>query len=194
MKPKQGTVIALKLYNMINTLIATAIALRDLNCTSFEKIDDWTLLQRKVYLSQDLGLSLGYGFSWYFHGPFSMDLMTDAIEIIRKGFGDIENNFFNDTYKQIICTVNALSDEIEKLELPVNVIQWYSLMAMMVYWDTHGLNTAIQLRLRTKHSDELIYKMSDACHSFRSKGLHWPQYNDIIKLDTQQTNQFYGGC
>lgn len=124
----------------------------------------------------------------------SPDLVEDAMWIIREGFGDIENNFFNDSYKSIVSIVNALSDEIEKRKLPFSIVQWYTLMAQMVYYDTHGLNIAIQLRSKTKYSDELIYQMSNTYHSFRSKGLHWPQYNDIIKLDTQQTNQFHGGC
>lgn len=49
--------------------------------------------------------------------------------LIQKGFGDIENNYFNDNYKSIISIINALSDEIEKRKLPVSTVQWYTLIA-----------------------------------------------------------------
>lgn len=46
---------------MNNSHIATAIAIRDLHCFTLETLNDRILLQKKVYLAQDIGLPLGYG-------------------------------------------------------------------------------------------------------------------------------------
>ena len=66
---------------MKDTLIATAIALRDLGYKS-EK--DLRLIQLKIYLAQENGLPLGYGFVWCIHGPYSEDLTRDIFEICPR--------------------------------------------------------------------------------------------------------------
>ena len=83
---------------MNNSQIATAVAIRDLNCYSLETIDDRILLQKKIYLAQDIGLPLGYGYSWYIHGPYSPDLTAAAYQIIPEEITAIENHSFREPY------------------------------------------------------------------------------------------------
>ena len=70
---------------MNNSQIATAVAIRDLNCYSLETIDDRILLQKKIYLAQDIGLPLGYGYSWYIHGSrIPLILPLPLIRLYRR--------------------------------------------------------------------------------------------------------------
>jgi len=43
--------------------------------TSF---DERLALQKTIYLAQQVGVPLGYQFSWYLRGPYSKDLTSDA--------------------------------------------------------------------------------------------------------------------
>lgn len=46
--------------------------------------DDRIRLQKIVYLLQASGIGLGYGFSWYNHGPYSQDLVYDAYSVLKS--------------------------------------------------------------------------------------------------------------
>lgn len=126
---------------MNNSHIATAIAMRDLNCYSLETINDRILLQKKVYLAQDIGLPLGYGYSWYIHGPYSTDLTAVAYQIIPEGSTTIENHSLKERYASMIAKVNSLEDIIEKQGLKISVVQWYELIASIAYWYKRGYST-----------------------------------------------------
>lgn len=123
---------------MNNSHIATAIAMRDLNCFSVESINDRILLQKKIYLAQDIGLPLGYGYSWYIHGPYSPDLTAVAYQIVPEGDSNIEKHSFKPPYNSIISKVNALEKVIDKQGLTISVVQWYELIASIAYWYKQG--------------------------------------------------------
>lgn len=123
---------------MKNSNIATAIALRDLHCDSLDTIDDRILLQKKVYLAQDLGLPLGYGFCWYIHGPYSSDLTDVAYQIIPEGFDAIEHGSYKKPYADIIASVNGFERHKSECTTQINTVQWYELLASIAYWYKHG--------------------------------------------------------
>lgn len=126
---------------MNNSHIATAIAIRDLNCFTLETINDRILLQKKVYLAQDIGLPLGYGYSWYIHGPYSTDLTAVAYQIIPEGDTAIENHSLKEPYASMITKVNSLEGVIDERNLTISVVQWYELIASIAYWYKRGYNT-----------------------------------------------------
>ena len=126
---------------MNNSHIATAIAIRDLNCFTLETINDRILLQKKIYLAQDIGLSLGYGYSWYIHGPYSTDLTAVAYQIIPEGDTAIENHSFKEPYASMIARVNSLASVIDEQKLTISVVQWYELIASIAYWFKRGYDT-----------------------------------------------------
>lgn len=126
---------------MNNSHIATAIAIRDLNCFTLETINDRILLQKKVYLAQDIGLPLGYGYSWYIHGPYSTDLTAVAYQIIPEGDTAIENHSLKEPYASMITKVNSLESVIDERNLTISVVQWYELIASIAYWYKRGYNT-----------------------------------------------------
>lgn len=138
---------------MNNSYIATAVVIRDLKCYSIETINDRILLQKKVYLAQDIGLSLGYGYSWYIHGPYSTDLTTVAYQIIPEGTESIENHYLKEPFASMIERVNALEEDISSKDLKISVVQWYELIASIAYWYERGQNTEkkiIQIIKETK--------------------------------------------
>ena len=52
------------------------------------------ILQKTIYLMQAFGLNIGYIFSWYIHGPYSIQLTRDGYEMINTydKFEEIEFN------------------------------------------------------------------------------------------------------
>lgn len=141
--------------------IATAVALRDLNCYSLETIDDRILLQKKIYLAQDIGLPLGYGYSWYIHGPYSTDLTSAAYQIIPEGLDAIEDRSFKQPYADMINRVNELENKIAVCKIQIGVVQWYELISSIAYWEKHGYSSETQVIDKVKEtkpqfSDEQI--------------------------------------
>ncbi len=64
---------------MNRSQIALKLVLSELGMDpSMESFDDRLILQKTVYLIQQMGIPLGYHFSWYLRGPYSRDLTADA--------------------------------------------------------------------------------------------------------------------
>lgn len=120
---------------MNSSYIATAIVLRDLNCTSIETLNDRILLQKKVYLAQDIGVPLHYGYSWYIHGPYSTDLTAVVYQVIPEGFGDLENKTLKEPYKNMLVKINNLDNQKQAAHL--DSVRWYELLASIAYWYNH---------------------------------------------------------
>lgn len=138
----QGYCVFVENGQIINrSQIATAIALRDLHCFSYDTINDRILLQTKIYLAQEVGLLLGYRYSWCIHGLYSTDLMDVAYEIIPKGSKSIEGKRFKEPYASMIKRVNDLEFKIKRHKLEISVVHWYELVAIVAYWYKHGKKT-----------------------------------------------------
>ena len=137
---------------MNNSQIATAIVLRDLHCYSLETISDRILLQKKVFLAQDIGLPLGYGYSWYIHGPYSTDLTAVAYQVIPEGFEAVERNSLKAPYSRMIERVNSLETEIKMCGIKIGVVQWYELLASIAYWYRRGYTDENRIIARIKET------------------------------------------
>ena len=126
---------------MNSAYYTTAIALRDLECDSLKSLDDRILLQKKIYLAQDFGLPLGYGFGWYIHGPYSPDLTQAAFTIIPEGFDAVQERRFTPKYQGIVSCVNSLEAEAERRCVRLAPVAWYELLASVAYWTQRGVTT-----------------------------------------------------
>lgn len=124
---------------MNKSYIATAIAIRDLKCYSLNTINDRILLQKKIYLAQEAGVPLGYGYSWYIHGPYSPDLTAVAYQIIPEGNTSIEEMHFKEPYASMLEKVNRLESVIGEENLELSIVQWYELVASIAYWYKRGI-------------------------------------------------------
>lgn len=120
---------------MDRTYITTALAMQELNCKKIDTIYDRILLQKKIYIAQIFGLRLGYGYSWYLHGPYSPDLASAAYQIVPEGFGSLANWSFKEEYKKVIERVNLLEG---KNKLSLDVVQWYELLSSVIFWNENG--------------------------------------------------------
>ncbi len=160
---------------MNNSQIATAIALRDLKCWSLDTINDRILLQKKIFLAQDIGLPLGYSYNWYIHGPYSTDLTSIAYQIIPEGYDYIEGKNFKPPYAAMISKVNALEDEIKKYDLQISVVKWYELIASIAYWYKRGYNT----------KEKIVDKIKETKPQFSEEqiSIAYTVYNDFKKVD-----------
>ncbi len=116
----------------MNISTATVIALRDLKCLSIETIGERIMLQKKVYLTQELGVPLGFEYSWYLHGPYSPDLTTATYQIIPEGFRVVVGKKLKPQYQSVIDCVNAIEEDAAKIRL--NAVHWYELVASVAYW------------------------------------------------------------
>lgn len=162
---------------MKNSQIATAVALRDLKCFSLETINDRILLQKKIYLAQDLGLPLGYGYSWYIHGPYSTDLTSVAYQIIPEGVDSIEDKRFKAPYSGMVEKVNGLAEEIIKRDLKVGIVPWYELIASISYWQKHGYKdqTSVITKLKVtkpQFSEDLVKQACEVYKSFKNLSIN----------------------
>lgn len=123
------------------TQVATALTLRELRCFSLKSPEDRALLQTKVFLAQELGVPLGFGFSWHITGPYSPDLTEAAYEIIREWYESLETISLREPYMSIVKNVNALESQMPKRAPRISVVSWYMLVSLVAYWHRRGFHT-----------------------------------------------------
>jgi len=66
-------------------------------------IQDRLQMQKIVYLLQACGLNLGYGFSWYKHGPYSQSLADNAFTVLSvepEQYRDTDRRLFSNTTEE----------------------------------------------------------------------------------------------
>ena len=63
---------------MYERLVALELVLKALDIdSSIQDLSDRIRFQKAIYLSQEAGVRLGYGFGWYVRGPYSPSLARD---------------------------------------------------------------------------------------------------------------------
>jgi uncharacterized protein YwgA len=91
-------------------------------------------IQKKIYLTQLMGLDLGYRFGWYLRGPYCTDLTNDAYALkdeLLGGQADVKGHHLTE----------AARDRMEKARrlwevpagLSVGADQWLELLASVHY-------------------------------------------------------------
>jgi len=74
------------------------------------QLDERVRLQKILYLLQSFGIvKLGYGFSWYKHGPYSQDLVYDAYEVFKD-----EDNYRKKT--KTYCFDESTNEKIKQFK------------------------------------------------------------------------------
>lgn len=161
---------------MDSTNYATAIALRELQCTALQSHDDRMLLQYKVYLAQDFGLPLGYGFGWYIHGPYSHILSGMACCILQNGFCAVRGLRFAPKYQGIVSCVNNLESEAKFRAIRLKPAEWYGLIAAVAYWVQQGITTKKDMvDTLHRHKPQFVEEeVSAACKAYEAAKL-WCQ-------------------
>lgn len=108
--------------------IALKLVLDELGMApSLSTFDDRLILQKTVYLIQQLGVSLGYSYSWYIRGPYSRDLTADAFGELG---GSLPDGWFLETHqkamlaaaKPFIDSTRSRPDAARELEKLASVL------------------------------------------------------------------------
>ncbi|MEA5030546.1 MAG: hypothetical protein VB025_00195 [Sphaerochaeta sp.] len=121
---------------MREDLIPTGILLKELNCSSVESLSDRIVLQKKIFLTQYLGLKLGYAYGWYLHGPYCTDLASRAYEIERVGVDDLPSYRLPQRIRTLVDVVNGLESNPELQAYKLS--ERYELLASVAYWRNKG--------------------------------------------------------
>lgn len=109
---------------MTSSYANVAAFLRYLGLENFDTFNSRFTIQKVVYLLEDFGATLGFGYSWYIHGPYSPQLThtlfkaTDKERASRRELSSGELRIINDVR-------NFLGQDfysIEALELLVSLI------------------------------------------------------------------------
>lgn len=91
--------------------IGLKLVLNELGMTpSVDTFDDRLILQKTVYLVQQLGIPLGYYFSWYIRGPYSRDLTADAFADLGTDMPD--GWFLDDPLKTTLAGAKPFLDSV----------------------------------------------------------------------------------
>lgn len=83
----------------------------NLNVQSFQTR---ILLQKTIFILQEIGLNLGYDYNWYLRGPYSPQLTADAFEIQNDValFQEEAGKYkLTDTATSVIARVHAIIGE-----------------------------------------------------------------------------------
>lgn len=89
--------------------------------------DERVKLQKTVYLLQEFGFDLGYDFSWYVHGPYSVLLTRDGYALARSDFRPKSVRLtedYEDKFRQFV------SDFLGQKK---NNTKWLELLASMLF-------------------------------------------------------------
>jgi len=97
-------------------------------------------LQKAVYLTQALGLNLGYHYSWYLRGPYSPSLTQDYYQLADLiAAGDQPGAVLNSGARQALQNVRGLLTKPATVDLPSH--HWYELLASLHYLMTVSKKT-----------------------------------------------------
>ena len=100
------------------------------------RFKDRLLLQKRVFLLQELGMDLGYEFRKYIHGPYSSSLAKDgfALEIKNNSNNENAESFFEklaelekghegeSKWLELLATIAYLRNKMEKKKSEIRLI------------------------------------------------------------------------
>lgn len=72
----------LRVQKMDKRLIGLSLVLKRLGIESIDSLEKRTVMQKKIYIAQSMGMNLGYSFQWHIHGPYSKELTEDCLLLI----------------------------------------------------------------------------------------------------------------
>lgn len=116
---------------MNNIDVANGLIFNALQIKSKDTFEDRLICQKKIYLLQQLGTDLGYGYNWYLKGPYSPALTNyiyGNLDILTKY--DYSQYSLTEDVKGNIELINGLS---ERKPDDLTESSWYELIASVLY-------------------------------------------------------------
>jgi uncharacterized protein YwgA len=127
-----------------------------------DSFTDRLCVQKYVYLTQVVGLGLGYRYNWYLRGPYSPALTQDAFalpEEIQSGEDDFEDYELTDEARSNMECVKALA-KLPK-DIDVAVPAWLEVLASI-----HYLQNIAYWPVKSPTKEEVISKLIEAKPQF----------------------------
>lgn len=109
-------------------ILSRILQLAGIDHVDMDNFDNRLVYQKIVYLMQNYGLSLGYGYSWYVKGPYSPELTKTLFNITPQISAESANFVFDDNDSIIEKVTNfksLLNDQIRNplfLEILASII------------------------------------------------------------------------
>lgn len=100
---------------------------------SISSVADRLRLQKAVYLTQEMGIPLGYNYSWYVKGPYSPPLTQDYYNLnaaIAAGDDDIHGLSL---HVDIVARAEAVNECLKVPSLEVDKPNWYEALCSLHY-------------------------------------------------------------
>jgi uncharacterized protein YwgA len=152
-----------------------------LNLLGFESIDMGSFdnrlkYQKLIYLVQNSGLSLGYGYNWYVRGPYSPSLTQDLFEINRN------NQIFESGKRLALQNEQEIAKRIETIKtlLGKNIENsvFLEVLASLIYLKKSSAKSdcaslkkrLLTLKPRLNQTSGIEEMLNEACKMLRSFG------------------------
>ncbi len=113
--------------------VVNGLIFQKLKITSKDTLKERVILQKKVYLLQELGVDIGYSYNWYLKGPYSPGLTTyvyDRLDYLLQSSEELNKYKLNDDIYSKIQLVNSFSKQ-KPFDLSLDA--WYELLASVRY-------------------------------------------------------------
>lgn len=114
-------------------LAALKLVLDDLGESSeISSVAERLRIQKAVYLTQALGLNLGYHYSWYLKGPYSTSLTQDYYQLAdQSAAGQQPDVTLKGEVRQALERVKGVLSKPADVDLQKH--HWYELLASLHY-------------------------------------------------------------
>jgi uncharacterized protein YwgA len=120
---------------------------------NMQDFQDRLRYQKIVYLMQNFGLSLGYGYGWYVRGPYSPDLTKTLFRI--SGDPELFSQGKQITFKEQETVVSRINEFKNILGNDINNPIFLEVLASMVFIK----NTFYSKKIRDNELKEILLKM-----------------------------------
>ena len=107
--------------------------------TSISSVDDRVRLQKAVYICQELGIPLGYNYSWYVKGPYSTSLTQDYYSLnaaLSLGDDNAHGLALNDSLANRVAVVRTCLAHPENLQVAKH--HWLEALCSLHYLLKHS--------------------------------------------------------
>ena len=118
---------------MDNRTIALKLILRHLGTENIDTVEERMAVQKAVYLTQVVGVPLGYSYGWYLKGPYSPSLTKDYYALGSEAADELDATI-KPKVKELLDKIKQLSDEqIDGMKKPQKLELLASLHYLMAY-------------------------------------------------------------
>jgi len=150
--------------------IANGMIFQALDIRNKDTFEARLVCQKKIYLLQESGIDLGYGYNWYIKGPYSPNLSTyiyNNLDDFMKT--DFSNYHISSNVTEKINRINSIEESKPK---DLNKSAWYELVASVLYIYKNHVSWRI-----SSSFDEVFSKLEQYKPQF-----NWEQFIEAVKV------------